>query len=272
MSTWGFRRVASVDCDLVNQHPDDEESDEVLANEANDAPQVRSPRDINWVKQDAFKWFKVEGATAQVMPYEFVTKMSELAQEFGAKLIVGRAESIILSQDKQAVQAVLFRPAGFNDEQQLLASHVVIAAGPWTSRLCPSIPIIGELSTAIIVQPKQEISGVVLFFDPGHLDPQTPHNKTVYISGSPVTDLELPDTTAEVHPDPVRVNAIHKRSGLVSNELQRSTLLKGQACFRPIVNIDGWDKEATPLMGQTAIRGLLLAAGAYTIRLLVARC
>lgn len=267
-SAWGYRHVASADCDLVKPHPDDEQTD---APQSDKGPLLRSPADVDWVKPNIFKWFKVMGETAQVHPYQFTTAIAKLAQEKGVKVLHGRAMSIKLSQNDEAVQSVIFRPAEATSEQQLLASDVIVAAGPWTKRILPQAPIVHSLSTSILVDPKREISPHVLFFDPGHFDSADSRNSmeiyprpdhTVYISGQSNKNAPLPDSTDDVPLDPDRVGKTIKSTAIVSGALREAEFLKGQACFRPILQVEGrGPQDSSPLLGETGVRGLLLAAG-----------
>jgi glycine/D-amino acid oxidase-like deaminating enzyme len=266
-STWGYRLVASADCDLVKEHPDEEQQ---TTSTDGKYPVLRSPADVDWVKPNIFKWFMVEGETAQVHPLLFTKKIARLAQDRGVNIHYGRAKSVKLTQDNHSVQSVLFQPKGSEAEQELLATDVVVTAGPWTRRVLPEAPVGGQLSTSIVVDPKREISPIVLFFDPGNFDSVDSKNSmeiyprpdsTVYISGQSDRHALLPDSTEDVRPDPARVEKTRRSTALVSEALHKSELLYSQSCFRPVVEVKGRDENLGPLLGETGVRGLLIGAG-----------
>ncbi|KAI3332037.1 FAD dependent oxidoreductase [Xylariaceae sp. AK1471] len=256
-NNWGYRRCFSADCDAVAEHLDD--------------PDARTPvhESLDWVDRIQFKWYKPLGETAQCHPYLFTTTLARLAEEKGVRFVEGSVTSIDYSQDRQRVRAVSLRNKQ-SAVQQVLATDVIVAAGPWTSRILSEAPIIGEKSHSVVVQPNKEISSTILFFDPGHIDPDDKENHleiyprpdgTVYMCGRTKYGLELPATTDEVDVDPQRCQEIMNCVNLISPDLGKSQVLKRQACYRPMVNVQGRDPGLGPLLGPTGIEGLLVAAG-----------
>jgi glycine/D-amino acid oxidase-like deaminating enzyme len=128
----------------------------------------------------------------------------------------------------------------------------------------------GEKSHSVVVQADRDISSTILFFDPGHIDPDDEDNHlevyprpdgTVYMCGRTKYGLELPATTDEVDADPQRCQEIMDCVGIISPDLCRSQVLLRQACYRPMVKVEDRDPGLGPLLGPTGIDGLLLAAG-----------
>ena len=264
---WGYRKVTSADCDTVRYHNEAQlQQNPVTATRGG----LISPDDLDWVKSSVFKWFKPLGDTAQVHPYLFTNAVLRLALEAGVELITGQALSITRSENGKEVKSVLFRDPQHEDSRELPATNVILAAGPWTRRILPEAPIGAEKSHSIVVDPKRPISGSILFFDPGNVDVKDLENQleiyprpdsTVYMSGQTDYGMPLPDTTEDVHVDEGRCEKLLQTVGTVSEELGASEIRIKQACFRPLVEVEGRDVELGPFLGETGVKGLLLAAG-----------
>lgn len=266
--SWGYRSVSSVDCDAVRAHADDDHEERAEA--YSDAGSVQFPEDVEWVDPEAFEWFRPLGETAQVHPFQFCNTLAKLAEEKGAKILIGTAKSINYTPDHQEVESVTFQPYHSEEVQRLPVTDVVVCAGPWTKTILPSAPISSEKSHSIVVDPKRDTSGTILFFDQGNIDASDSTNQleiyprpdeTVYIAGPTSYGLEIPETTDDVHVDEGACEKILETVGIVSRDLQKSEILVKQACFRPLVRVEGRDAQLGPLLGKTGIKGLLLAAG-----------
>lgn len=270
-ANWGFRKCFSADCDTVSKHHADANDDD--GGDSKDVP--------DWVDSTKFKWYKPLGETAQCHPYQFTTTLARLAEERGVRFVEGGSvTSINFSSPDQhrrqieGVEVTLKRDQGSsaaqNENVGISATDVILVAGPWTGRIFPAVPIIGQKSHSVVVQPKREISPTILFFDPGHIDADDAENSleiyprpdgTVYMCGRTRYGLELPATTDDVRTDPGRCREIVDTVKRISPDLSYSQVLREQACFRPMVNIKGRDPSSGPLLGPTGIEGLLLAAG-----------
>ncbi|KAK2597034.1 hypothetical protein N8I77_012908 [Diaporthe amygdali] len=255
---WGYRKCDSADCDTVERHMDDPDAD------------TRVPETLDWVDRAVFKWYKPLGKTAQCHPYLFTTSLARLAEERGVRFVEGSAEAIVYSNTRDEVQSVTYRDKKSGREQQLPATNVVLAAGPWTQRLLPEAPIGGERSHSIVIDPGRDVSPTIIFFDAGHIFPGDTKNqlevyprpdKTVYMCGQTDYGANLPATTDEVEVNPNLCQELVENIAIVSPDLAKSQVLIRQACFRPIVNLEGRDPELGPLLGFTGIKGLVLAAG-----------
>lgn len=181
----------------------------------------------------------------------------------------GTVTSMNYSANNEEVRSVSIQNKENQETRELLATDIIVAAGPWTKRILPEAPIGGEKSHAIVVDPGQKISPTILFFDPGHIDADEKNqleiyprpDDTVYMSGQTDYGLKLPPSSDDVHPDPKRCQELMNNVGIVSSLLQKSKVLVQQACFRPIVNVQDRDPELGPLLGFTGVTGLILAAG-----------
>ncbi|KAK9778607.1 putative FAD dependent oxidoreductase-like protein 2 [Seiridium cardinale] len=257
-NAWGYRRCHSADCDIVGRHPEDSDADTPV------------PEDLTWVDRAKFKWYKPLGNTAQVHPYLFTTSMARLAEEKGVRIVIGSVEEIIYTEDGKEVQGIALRNRDSSQSEQLSATDIVLAAGPWTKRLLPVAPIGGEKSNSIVVKPTRDIPPTILFFDPGHFDADDEDNQleiyprpdgTVYLAGQTDFGLEIPPTTDDVDFEPEPCERLLSDIKMVSPDLAGSEVLTRQACFRPLVKVQGRDPEIGPLLGPTAVKGLILAAG-----------
>ncbi|PNS21648.1 hypothetical protein CAC42_1502 [Sphaceloma murrayae] len=254
---WGYRPINAVDCDAVRVH-------------VGDADERTEPQsEADWVAVERLKWYKPPGETAQVHPYLFTTSLARLAQESGVKIIVGKAEKVNVCVQGRKVHSVRVQSTLKAEIDDVPATNVIVAAGPWTGKLLPGVPVGGEKSHSVIIQPPKPISPTILFFDPGNLNEDGDNqleiyprpDGTVYLSGQTDYGLPLPSSTMEVQPDLERCRKLLANVELVAPELGRSRTITEQACFRPIVNIKGRDPELGPLLDLTPTKGLILAAG-----------
>lgn len=232
--------------------------------------ETRVPESLDWVDPAAFKWFKPLGKTAQCHPYLFTTTLARLAKEKGVRFVEGTVEAIEYSSNRDKVQSLKYRDKQSGGEHRLDATDVILAAGPWTQSLLPEAPIVGERSHSVVIEPGRVVSPTIIFFDPGRIAPGDERNqlevyprpdKTVYMCGRTDYGAALPATTDDVDVNPRLCQELMGNLAIVSPDLAQSQVLISQACFRPIVNMEGRDPELGPLLGFTGINGLVLAAG-----------
>lgn len=255
---WGYRKCNSADCGAVERHTSDPDAD------------TRVPESLDWVDRTVFKWYKPLGKTAQCHPYLFTSSMARLAGDKGVHFVEGTVEAIEYSSNRGQVQSVRYRGKQSGKEHQLDATDVILAAGPWSQRLLPEAPIGGERSHSVVIEPGRDVSPTIIFFDPGHFDPNDEENQleiyprpddTVYMCGRTDYGAPLPATTDDVEVDTKLCQELMENVATVSPDLAKSQVLIRQACFRPIVNVEGRDPELGPLLGFTGTKGLILAAG-----------
>lgn len=282
------------------------------------------PEDLNWILQDQIKGYEEIGntdATAQVHPYLFTTSMIRLAEERGVKVIFGSVTALsyvsvpgnshqmtsppseyhhsdppspTLSSTSQSstssspsrrkgVNGVVYHDSS-NKERVLEASHVILAAGPWTAKLYPSAPISGLRAHSVTITPAEPVSAYALFTKitvpprprsplsspsrSGSRSPMEPvatsaspeiyaRANEIYVCSEGDMEVELPATTSEVEVDESRCDELISQVASISDQIRKGIVTRKQACYLPIVNIGGLG----PLIGETGVEGLLLASG-----------
>ncbi|KAE8388227.1 FAD dependent oxidoreductase [Aspergillus alliaceus] len=235
---------------------------------------AKVPSDLDWLELEGVRGYESmsdPGETAQVHPYLFTTSIAKLAEEKGAKIMLGSVTSIDYSGD--AVQSVTYTGKETGETHTIPATDVVIAAGPWTRSVLPEAPISATRAHSVVIRPTRPVSGYTLFTNieiPANFDPlkssrptvATPEiyarpDNTVYCCGEGDQTVPLPKTSAEVEVDQERCQDIINQVGSVSDELRDGQVCARQACYLPNVA----DARGGPLVGHVGTQGLYLAAG-----------
>ena len=241
------------------------------------------PKDLDWFSAEAVRSYYEMGdpnTTAQVHPYQFTTSMAALAEEKGAKIILGSVNSI--NKSNNTVDSITYTPQATSAEQTLPATDVVLAAGPWTQRVYPSAPISAMRAHSVTIRPSKPVSAYALFTEitlptsfgrggtdtvqksrSAHAKQVTPEiyarpNNEAYCCGEGDHVVPLPATSAEVQTDAARCQDIVDYVSSISDEMRDGEVLVRQACYLPNVSAGG---SGGPLIGETGVKGLLLAAG-----------
>ncbi|KAB8416402.1 hypothetical protein FH972_024921 [Carpinus fangiana] len=229
------------------------------------------PTNLDWVDAGAAKSYNAMGTadtTAQVHPYQFTNAMAELARDAGVEIITGAHVDTIAatptsgaSTHKKQVESVTYTRDG--TQHTLPATHVVLAAGPWTRSLYARAPISGLRAHSVVIKPRREISAYALFMEIAHgKGVSTPEIYArpfgeVYACGEGDTLVPLPSSTVDVEVDQQRCEDIISQVGSISEELRDGEVAARQACYLPVV-----DGPGGPYIGETAdIKGLVLASG-----------
>ncbi len=249
------------------------------------------PDDLDWLVDSKIQSYHSMGTpenTAQVHPYQFTTSMAELAEEKGAKIVIGSVTSInYKDQDPdKGVESVTYTPkaspsssnssSSSNINQQILpATDILLTAGPWTSSLLPGAPISALRAHSITIRPSRpNISPYAIFpsitlpanFRPSDRNKKSIHvtpeiyarpDNTLYACGEGDTLVPLPPTSADVAVDQRRCADIADYCAAISDELRDGEVVTRQACYLP--QVEG--AVAGPLIGHTGTKGLYLAAG-----------
>lgn len=239
------------------------------------------PKDLDWFAPECVRSYSEMGdpdTTAQVHPYQFTTAMAELAQEKGVEIILGSVSSIDIS-DGAGVRSVTYEDKATKESRTIPATDVIVSAGPWTRRVYPPAPISGMRAHSVTITPSKPISAYSIFteislpLDFGTKDTflksKRPHGKTVtpeiyarlnneaYACGEGDHLVPLPKTTEDVETDLDRCQDIIDYVSSISDELRDGEVTVRQACYLPNVEAS----SGGPLIGQTGVKGLLLAAG-----------
>ena len=228
------------------------------------------PKDLDWFVPDLLRGYESmsgPGESAQVHPYQFTTSIAKLAEEQGAKIVLGSATSIGYSGD--AVESVTYTDKSTGASSTIPATDVIVSAGPWTRSVLPKAPISTIRAHSVVIRPTKPVSAYTLFTELEIPDPSRGHpftaapeiyarpDETVYCCGEGDRTVPLPKSTAEVEVDPERCQDIIQEVGSVSDELRSGEILAQQACYLPnVVAIRGG-----PLIGSTDTKGLYVAAG-----------
>ncbi|KAL9602857.1 MAG: hypothetical protein Q9219_001552 [cf. Caloplaca sp. 3 TL-2023] len=253
------------------------------------------PKDLNWFAAESVRGYSEMGdpdTTAQVHPYHFTTSMADLAREKGVSIILGSVTNINTTtttttadddddDGKKAVRSVTYSDKATQETHTIPATDVIVSAGPWSQRVYPPAPISAMRAHSITITPSKPISAHAIFTDitlpasfgskDTFLKSKRPHAKTVtpeiyarpnneaYACGEGDHLVPLPETTEDVETDAERCRDIIDYVASVSDELRDGEVTARQACYLP--NVDAGVGSAGPLIGQTGVKGLLLAAG-----------
>ncbi|KAI0540324.1 FAD dependent oxidoreductase [Xylaria digitata] len=244
------------------------------------------PEEFDWVDAteslDAYDNIGTPDNTAQVHPELFTRSMAQLAEDAGVRIVTGaRVTAINRSPDESFVKSVTYEKDG--QETTHPTAHCVVAAGPWTRRLLPEIPVSTSRAHSVVIKAPRPLSAYALFttikLPAGFRTPvsktaQDGAAKAVPLRGQQVVEPEiyarpdgtayacgptddvvpLPLTTAEVEVDEARCADIIAQVGGISDELgSDGEVLARQACYLP---------QGGPYIGQVDnTKGLIVAAG-----------
>lgn len=237
-------------------------------------------KDLDWFAAESVRDYDEMGGpdtTAQVHPYQFTTSMAQLAEEKGAKVVLGSVTSI--DQSSNTVKSVTYQDKETRETRTIPATDVIISAGPWTQSIYPPAPISALRAHSVTIRPSRPVSAYALFTDitlPSsfgrtnetvrskrtHTKRVTPEiyarpNNEVYACGEGDTFVPLPKTTDDVETDDARCQDIVDYISSISDEMRDGEVTVRQACYLPNVQAAG----GGPLIGETGVKGLLLAAG-----------
>ncbi|KAI1458112.1 FAD dependent oxidoreductase [Annulohypoxylon moriforme] len=248
--------------------------------------ELGAPEDLDWLDTDealaAYEEMSTPDKTAQVHPELFTRSMAQLAEEQGVKIVTGaRVTTINKTTDDKSIESVTFTKDG--KEEILPTTDCVVAAGPWTRRLLPNVPITAARAHSVVIKTPRSISAYALFTSimlPTGFPTPTPQDArrksttirpligqqivepeiyarpdgTAYACGPTDNVVELPVTSADVEVDTARCDDIIYQVGGISNELGNDgQVLAKQACYLP---------QGGPWIGKVdGTEGLVVAAG-----------
>jgi len=104
------------------------------------------PKDLDWVDREIIEGWSEMGApgkteTSQVHPLHFTTSIAELAQQGGAQ-IQTNAKVTKINSSKFGVSSIEYLDRTTNENKVIAdVTDIVVAAGPWTSRVFPRAKI-----------------------------------------------------------------------------------------------------------------------------------
>ncbi|KAF8574039.1 FAD dependent oxidoreductase [Ramaria rubella] len=227
------------------------------------------PEDLDWIDEgltDAYESMARPGETAQVHPYEFTTSMLALSREVagerlevieGAQVRAIERGNVPGAGDK--VMGVTYAAAG-SHAVHIPADSVLLAAGPWSPTLLPSLPITSTRAHSIVIEPASLLSAHVLFTairSPGSTEASTPeiyarpHNR-VYACG-PGDDTPLPELASQVQISSSSISSLRSLVESISTPLRDGKVEVEQACYLPL---------GGPIVGEiNGVGGLVVATG-----------
>lgn len=181
---------------------------------------------------------------------------------------------------EKRVQSVSYIDKATSESRSIPATIVVIAAGPWTPVLFPSAPISSLRAHSVTIRPTKPVSAYCLFTEisvaPGDVDGEEAKqgdpavakvmcpeiysraNNEVYVCGSGDNIVPLPANTDAVEVSRQDCQSIIDAVASISDELGNGAVTSRRACYLPVMNVGG---SGGPLIGETGVPGLLLAAG-----------
>lgn len=247
------------------------------------------PHDLDWFDYNsaqAYEEFADTSSTAQVHPLQFTNCMARLAEQRGAKIIIGTVEHIncrnldgdslndspLADADdltqKKAV-SVTYVDGATSERVTLPATTIVLAAGPWTPTLLPKIRMRPLRSHSVTIKLKRPVSAYCLFSDihpfdslpatkPISLEIYSRPNNEVYICSQGDRNVPLPPPGSAVEVSSDSCQGIINAATSISNELRNGQVTGRRACYLPVLDIGD---SNDPLIGQTELAGLVLATG-----------
>ncbi len=199
-----------------------------------------------WISQDVAIHGQLgsTGTTAQVHPAAFTAGMMRVAEERGAKLLLGEATGL-LRRDADVV-GVQF------EGEALEADAVVIAMGPWSILAAQWLPlplVYGLKGHSLVFQTGAALPPEALFLeyadpDGSVLSPEVfPRaDGTTYVCGIS-GESSLPIDPGQVSPDDGAIDRLKALCDRISPVLAGAPVLASQACYRPVT------ADGLPLIG-----------------------
>lgn len=256
------------------------------------------PDDLNWFDAEsaqAYEEFADTSSTAQVHPLHFTNCIAKLAEQGGARIIMGKVEHINCSdvhstsghpapltsfQDltQKKVVSVTYSDKATSEKHTIPATTVVLAAGPWTPTLLPKVHMSPLRAHSVTIKLKRPVSAYCLFTNITLNESSQPSthpnlskssssktispeiyarpNNEVYICSQGDFDVPLPPPTDTVEVSLQSCQEIIDAAASVSDELRNGQVTGRRACYLPTIDVG---VSSDPLVGHTELEGLLLA-------------
>ncbi|KAI4327407.1 hypothetical protein L6164_019873 [Bauhinia variegata] len=252
LQSYGFRALTTLSLTLTesNNTPYGSRSSSVPS--WADGP-ARSPRSLG-----------TRETTAQVHPQLFTrTLINKAVENYGVEVVIGKLERV-------EVEGGGVRGVGLEGGRVIDAEAVVLALGPWSSKLdllSSLFRVYGLKAHSIVLEPKQPgaITPHALFlsFYPSQggrpLDPEVYPRPTgeVYICGMSAEE-EIPDNPEQIWGDPESIRMLKRVAKTLSSHLGEgeAEMKAEQACFLPCTD------DGLPVIGEIpGIKGCYVATG-----------
>jgi glycine/D-amino acid oxidase-like deaminating enzyme len=190
--------------------------------------------------------------TAQVHPARFTTALLDAARAHGATLRIGVVQDVVRGDG--AARGVTI------DGATLEADAVVLALGPWTSRVARGLdlPTVYGLKGYSVTLEARDAPAHALFVDYRTADGRAFEPEIiprpdgdVYVCGM-ADPQPLPESAEGVMVDDAACDVLARAAGRVSTMLAAARVTRRQACYRPVTD------DGLPLIGRIPNAG-----GAY---------
>jgi glycine/D-amino acid oxidase-like deaminating enzyme len=195
-------------------------------------------------------------STAQIHPARFTTALMDAAQARGTKLRIGVVESVL--RRSGAARGVVV------DGVELEADAVVLALGPWTSRVTKGLqlPKVYGLKGYSVTLAAPDVPAHALFVDYRAADGRAFEPEIiprpdgdVYVCGM-ADPQPLPESAEGVIVDDAACDVLARAAGRVSTTLAAAKITRRQACYRPVT------ADGVPLIGRVpGVAGAYVATG-----------
>lgn len=248
------------------------------------------PEKLDWIQRELVDDWSAIGdirSTAQMHPLKFTKFMLNKAMETGAvdllyakvtglkvdeatKKVVGLSFLPNNEKNKKSPNEILsYRTQQIGDDGELETydiDNVIVAMGPWTSKLLADCPISGLRAHSITVLPEDmsKISAFAMFTelkvaDSEYFSPEIyARRDEIYVCGEGDTLLDLPDPTKDSPIDENKCDELFKYAGKLSKSIAHGRTTLKQACYLPVLNVP---TSSGPLIGETNVGSLYLASG-----------
>lgn len=235
------------------------------------------PANLSWIDNGVINdWSQLgnKSTTAQVHPYQFTTFMLKQCLQTGCvDLIIGKVDDVAVDENGVCT-GIFYHPSSAKAEYdgtasnkiELLGDAVIMAIGPWTSKILPDCSISGLRAHSIIIEPEnvEEISPYAVFTElklnrSKFVSPEIYARKDeVYVCGEGDSSVLIPETTDDVEVVSEKCEELFKYVSKLSPNLAKGKILKKQACYLPVLDIPS---SSGPLIGETNMPKLYLASG-----------
>jgi len=250
---YGYRRLTTLElCVRVNKESTNPLVDPIFATrpELQRRSGLGTPH-TEWLRGPNFENLDLlaeegENSTAQLHPLHFTKTLFKKAQEGGVKYIKGQPES--WEEDSKYLK--INTPNGL---QNIVADTLVIAAGPWSSRVSKTLfnlelPIFNHPGHSILIRPTDTPPAFAVFAQVHASEvTETPEffsrpDGHIYVAGEN-QGPPLPEGTADVEIDPKAIRKLLNAASKVSNVLSNGVVEVEQLCYRPVT------PHGAPLIG-----------------------
>ncbi|XP_059623939.1 putative oxidoreductase C1F5.03c [Cornus florida] len=227
-----------------------------------------SPNLPSWVDGPArsSKTIGTAETTAQVHPQLFTrTLLSKAVADHRVQVVIGKLERVEVEVEEGRAREVVLEGG-----QRIEADGVVLALGPWSSKLSllsSIFRVYGLKAHSIVLEPNEPdaITPHALFLSyyaaqgGKPMDPEVYPRPTgeVYLCGTS-EEVEVPEDPEQVVGNPESIAVLKRVAKMVSSHLEegKATVKAEQACFLPCTD------DSLPVIGEVpGVKGCYVATG-----------